>query len=96
MDNQQLQSLKDLVTQGDLQLTPLADGSGVMLNLNKQQVLSLNATGRFILESLIANDQSDLEQLAAALSDEFEVSQEQGLSDTVAFLRSLAELLAPH
>jgi len=62
------------------------DGEGVVLDLDRQRALGLNATATFLLERLAKEDE---ESLAAALTAHFDVTPETARADVRAFLDEL-------
>lgn len=75
-----------------LTVTPLADETGVLLDLNGHQVLTLNQTGMAIISYCQTAD-TNIEQLTASLSEEFDVSPEQARSDIEQYLSNIGETL---
>lgn len=71
----------------------LADGSGVLLDLEAMRVLSLNATGAFLLDQ-ISSGAHDFAALAERLAQEFEVDKETARRDVEQLLDSLAKALS--
>ncbi|MCA9627279.1 MAG: PqqD family protein [Myxococcales bacterium] len=65
--------------------TELADGTGVVLDLNAKLYFSLNTTGVFIWK-LIGREALSPEELASRLSVEFAVSANEALADVVEVL----------
>ena len=62
------------------------DGEGIVLDLDRQQVLGLNATATFLLPRLANGDE---ESLAAALAAQFDVTVETARADVRTFLGEL-------
>ncbi len=87
--------LADLLASGRLTVTTLTDGSGVVLDVESLQVLSLNPSGAFLLERL-GEGVTDEDALARALTAEFEVDLPTARRDLDAFLDELAGALLPH
>jgi len=73
--------------------TVLEDGSGVLLDLSGQRVLSLNDTG-MLLVSRLRSGVVERGQLLDAMTQAFEVSSEQAAADVDSFLRELQELFS--
>jgi hypothetical protein len=71
----------------------LADGSGVLLDLEGMRVLSLNATGAFLLDRIAAGAGS-AGALAAELAAAFEVDQETARQDVEELLADLEKALS--
>jgi len=90
----ELLELADSLRDERLTQTRLADGSGVILDLESLQVLSLNDTGMFLVERLKAGART-VGELTTALCDEFEVDAEAARRDVDQFLQALREQLRP-
>ena len=73
--------------------TVLEDGSGVLLDLGGQRVLSLNDTG-MLLVSQLREGVADKNQLLDAMTKTFEVDVEQAESDVDSFLLELQALFS--
>ncbi len=78
---------------GELTVTRLVDGSGVILDVNGLKVYSLNETGMFLVERL-QQGIVDHERLSAALVERFEVDPETAARDLEAFVEELSGRLA--
>jgi hypothetical protein len=87
----ELAKIQEALNDGDITLTEMADGTGVVLDIENSQVLSLNASGLFIVKCLRGS--CNPADIPVRISDEFEVSEEVAREDTVALLDRLAELL---
>ena len=72
----------------------LADGSGVVLDLNGSRVIALNPSGMFIVSAVLDGIDSENE-LVTALTEEFEVDANTALADIEDLLCKLAAELAP-
>lgn len=79
-----------------LTITELADGSGVLLDLQGHQVLSLNGSALLLAQTLArqGNDAS-LDSLATAMADAFDVTVAQARTDAGEFVATLSDILAP-
>lgn len=62
------------------------DGEGVVIDLDRQRALGLNATATFLLERLGTEDE---ESLVAALTAHFDVTPETARADVCVFLADL-------
>ncbi len=89
-----LSTLSDLLASDRLTRTRLVDGSGVILHLDNLEVLTLNETGQFLVE-LLADGVDTIENLATALTGEFEVDLATAERDVAIFLDELMEHLRP-
>ena len=75
--------------------TSLADGTGVILDIEGEQVLTLNETSEFIVSALLGGV-VDSTELISRLVSEFEVETPQAEEDVNAFLATLETQLAAH
>jgi len=73
----------------EIQVTHLADGTSVLLDLSGHQVLSLNKTGT-LLTQLVMSENSSEEELAKELAARYGVSEEQAFEDCAEFLAKLS------
>ena len=72
--------------------TALADGSGVILDVDGMSVLSLNGTGQFIVAAL-AEGMDDRRDLVRRIVAEFEVDEDTAAADLDEFLNELTGVL---
>jgi hypothetical protein len=72
--------------------TVLPDGSGVLLDIEGRQVLSLSKTGVFLVHELRAGA-TTLDELSARLTTVYQVDPDTAREDTIAFLARLGEAL---
>lgn len=79
--------------QGRVTVNPLADGGGVIVDLQGQRLLALNASG-MILVLAIESGATQESELARRLVAEFAVDVDRSLEDTRKFVQRLAELVA--
>ena len=73
--------------------TALADGTGVILDIDGMHVLTLNQTGEFLIAAVLAGA-ADEPELVARLVAEFEVKAAQAREDVTAFLAEVSQYLA--
>ena len=73
--------------------TALADGTGVILDIEGMHVLTLNETGEFLIAAMLAGA-ADEPDLVARLVAEFEVEEPQAREDVAAFLTEVSQYLA--
>jgi hypothetical protein len=73
--------------------TSLADGTGVILDIEGMHVLTLNQTGEFLIAAVLAGAADDAE-LASRLVAEFEVDAPQAQADVAAFIAEMGAHLA--
>jgi len=87
-----IEHLTAVLRSGRLTQTKLADQTGVLLDIESLQVLTLNETGMFLVERLCAGV-STTEALARAMAAEFEVEEDVAREDVAAFLAELEGFL---
>ena len=68
--------------------TSLADGTGVILDIEGEQVLALNETSEFLVKAMLGGV-ADQNELVSRLIAEFEVETSQAEADVTAFLATL-------
>ncbi len=73
---------------GELCLTELGDGSGVILDLDGHQVLTLNASG-VVLVNAIASGTLAIDDLVKILREHFDVDEIVAERDVQGFLEEL-------
>ena len=73
--------------------TALADGTGVVLDIEGMHILTLNETGEFLVAAMLAGA-TDEPDLVARLVGAFEVEEPQAREDVSAFLVELSQYLA--
>lgn len=88
-----LARLAAFITSDRITRTSLADGTGVLLDVEGLHVYSLNETGNFLVERLCEGVTAE-DELALAVVREFEVGEETALADTRAFLADLEAFFA--
>jgi hypothetical protein len=70
----------------------LDDGSGVVLDVDRQLVFVLNDTGQFVLDALRSGVRNQAE-IAAGLAAAFEVDQAEARRDVRAFLENVSQAM---
>ena len=75
-----------------LTINQLDDGSGVVLDVHDEQLLTMNAVGIVILRS-IEDGARTLEAIASVVSARFEVSDREALQDIREFIDNVARQL---
>ena len=73
-----------------LTINALDDGSGVVLDVDGEQMLTANATGMRIIQAIDEGDK-DATAIARHLAGQFEVSEQQASEDVVAFVARVAD-----
>ena len=87
-----LQALAESLNREDVTLTLLADGSGVILDLDGQHVLSVNPVGMCVIEALKAGRRSET-ALVEAVCTAYEVDETRAGEDVRAFIEQASSLL---
>ena len=78
---------------GALELTPLADGSGVLLHVASLRSCTLNPAGTRLAAALAAGAET-AEALADLLVDAYEVDRDTARNDVASLLDAVSRLLA--
>jgi len=84
--------LEDALCSGRLTINALDDGSGVLLDIEGEQLLTLNGTGMHLVRS-IESGARGVDELVTALTSGFDVDSARARADTQAFLARLAQAL---
>lgn len=87
-----LDELRTKLSSHELTTMTLRDGTGVLVNLSGMEVLTFNETGMFLCQRVVAGA-ADVEALAAALVEDFEVDHAVAMTSATGFLRELATAL---
>ncbi|MFT6398493.1 MAG: hypothetical protein ACJAYU_003251 [Bradymonadia bacterium] len=72
-------------------LTPLVDGTGVLLDLDSKCYFTLNSTGVRIWQTMSASEEVTVDAITAMLVEEFDVSADSAREDTELLLAELAQ-----
>jgi hypothetical protein len=72
-------------------LTPLVDGTGVLLDLDSKCYFTLNATGVRIWQTMSGSEGATIEALTEMLVSEFDVSSDDARVDAVTLIDELAK-----
>lgn len=72
-------------------LTRLADGTGVLLDLETKFYFTLNETGVFVWDTLADESKRSVDAVVAALLEAFEVDESVARADVEAVLDALTE-----
>jgi len=70
-------------------MTPLHDGTGVVLHLNTKIYFTLNATGVAAWEAIAAGDVPTAQRVAERLVESFDVELPTALADATAIIEEL-------
>jgi hypothetical protein len=82
--------IRQLLEQYGITPTFLADGTGVLLDVDGHQVLSLNHSASFLVEMLLAGEE-DPQTLQQRFAEEFGLPASQAEHDIAAFLDTLRD-----
>lgn len=85
-------AIAEAMRQGRFTETRLADGSAMLLDVERFKVSTLNSTAAEILAA-IRNGAGTAEEIAMGLAREFDIDLETALVDTRAFVADLAARL---
>lgn len=85
-------TIREALGSGRLTINALDDGSGVLLDIEGEQLLTLNRTGMRLIQA-IEDGASSVEALRDMLSGEFEVEADRAEADARAFVAEVAEAL---
>lgn len=72
-----------------LTINALDDGSGVVLDVDGERMLTANATGIAVVRA-IAEGHRSAPAVANAIAERFDVTQRQALEDVTEFVRSIS------
>lgn len=87
-----IDDLRTKLSSHELTTMALRDGTGVLVNLSGMEVLTFNETGMFLCQRIV-DGAPDVEALAVALVEEFEVDRAAALASATAFIRELSSVL---
>jgi hypothetical protein len=87
-----IDELRTKLSSHEVTTMALRDGTGVLVNLSGMEVLTFNETGMFLCQR-VAGGAPDVEALASALVEEFEVDRATAMASATAFLQELASAL---
>ena len=90
--NTAIHTLAQALADGRLTINPLEDGSGVVLDVDREQMMTMNHTGITIVQA-IAEGQTSPDGILDAVTRKFDVDHEQARSDIERFVRDTAGLL---
>ncbi len=88
-----LKTLREGLSKGRLTISALDDGSGVVLDVEGEQLLEMNATGLAIMQAIAdgADTEADVADLVAR---QFDAPPEQVLADVKVFLEAVGKAVA--
>jgi len=85
-----IEHLAALLDNKTIAFTKLADDTGIVLDTNTAQVMSLNESATFLIEAMSSGARTG-DELVHALLTEFEVDGDTARADVEAFLEDLSE-----
>ncbi|HMB37735.1 MAG TPA: PqqD family protein [Wenzhouxiangellaceae bacterium] len=92
MNEEPITTIRGALESGRLTINALDDGSGVLLDVDGEQLLTLNRTGMRLVQA-IDDGAASVEALRDMLLDEFEVEAERAEADAQAFVGEVAKAL---
>lgn len=92
VNDEPIDTIRDALESGRLTINALDDGSGVLLDIDGEQLLTLNRTGMRLIQT-IDDGAATIEVLRDMLLNEFEVEPGRAESDARAFVEDVAEAL---
>lgn len=92
MNDNPIERIREALDSGRLTINSLDDGSGVLLDIDGEQLLTLNRTGMRLVQS-IEDGAESFEALRDVLLAQFEVEPERAETDARAFVEEVAEAL---
>ena len=92
MNDEPITTIRGALESGRLTINALDDGSGVLLDIDGEQLLTLNRTGMRLVQA-IDEGASSVEALRDMLVKEFDVEAERAQVDARAFVGEVAEAL---
>lgn len=84
--------IREALDTGRLTINALDDGSGVLLDIDGEQLLTLNATAMYLVQS-IEDGQLDVAGLRERMCERFEVEADRAENDVRAFVIEVAGAL---
>lgn len=92
MTNHLLERIRAALDGGRLTVNALDDGSGVLLDLDGEQLLTLNHSAMHLIQTLQSGG-CDLEALTLALTERFAVDADPARADAEVFIEQLSAAL---
>lgn len=92
MTDTDIDSIRTALDSGRVTINALDDGSGVLLDVEGEQLLTLNRTGMFLVQS-IERGSATVEDLGAGLAERYEVDVDRAVADVEHFVAEVAESL---
>jgi len=92
VNEEPITTIRGALESGRLTINALDDGSGVLLDVDGEQLLTLNRTGMRLVQA-IDDGAASVEALRDMLLDEFEVEAERAEADAQAFVGEVAKAL---
>ncbi len=85
-----LEKLRKGLSEGQLTISALDDGSGVVLDVSGEQLLEMNPTGLAIMQAIADGAESE-EQVAESVVGRFDAPMERVLDDVRLFVRNVGD-----
>lgn len=92
MSDEQIDRIREALDAGRLTINALEDGSGVLLDVEGEQLLTLNATGMRLIQA-IADRAASAEELGARLASAYDVTPDRAEADARVFLDHVVKAL---
>lgn len=92
MTNTAISSIRSALESGRVSINALDDGSGVLLDIEGEQLLSLNRTGMYLVQT-IERGTVTVDGLGEALAERYEVDLERAVADVEHFVAEVADSL---
>ncbi|MEE4331412.1 MAG: PqqD family protein [Wenzhouxiangella sp.] len=84
-----LEAIAQALDKKRLTINPLDDGSGVVLDVDDEQLLTMNATGITIMQA-IADGARNIDAIARVVTAVFEVDLDEARQDVRGFIETVA------
>ena len=91
MTNPTIQEISTRYKNGEIQVTSLADGSAVLMDIQGRRVLSMNHSSLFLFNELMNTPQQNEADIARKLADHYGINQALAEEDVSHFVRTLAD-----
>ncbi|GAB4177850.1 MAG: hypothetical protein Kow0020_13860 [Wenzhouxiangellaceae bacterium] len=92
MSTEAVETIAEALASGALTVTALDDGTGVLLDMSGERLITLNDTAMCLVEGIEAGER-ELDALVRRLVRRFDVPTDQARADAASFVARLAEVL---
>ena len=92
MSDEHIDQIRHALEAERLTINALDDGSGVLLDVEGEQLLTLNATGMRLIRA-IADHAASAEELGARMASEYDVTPDRAEADVRMFIDHVARAL---